>query len=631
MLFVKLVDPCFHSHSMLIAWRRTFRREVKPAMFDATECQLWFRFPLSLSLSVSHSILSLSFYYTFLKDEREVGKRRVRRESANFVSIAAAIPPELDVFNEPITQLTRLMRREWVPFMDIILLILTTERLTLSVLLPPSLSLCPFSFYLSHILFFYHPCPSSDGKFCTPLLCPTSCVREKRGALHSSLISSLLFVFFLLLLFSFANEWVLSSRSLTIEQTNSADTHWKRREKEPRTEKKRGGRTNPIPDSPILSPDTLHTGTKAIDPRMDQARSDLISTTSSTSSSSTPKKGGKSNKLTFSIDKIIHNDFEIRDDDDDGTRRRKSPSSPPLLPHLSNSHKNSATSSLGKTTSHLSTTCSTPDSLHSMFNMMHGIPSSDLHHSTTTVGGGINSLLYKAYIQSLFASQSSPHLESFKFCNLLLNGNRSSFPPLGSSPDVSSVSSQHLQSPFLSSLLPSHLRNPPSHSIHGDSLSSHLAHGLNSDFASRALQQQAAVSSLYNKVLKPQPIFATSTSTTSGPSTESSTTSDSHTLFSTDSRDQLPSSSCHWTKNHHEQEIVVESSSFRESGTSTISSSTSVGERGAGLEGGNKGKIFTCNECGKVFNAHYNLTRHMPVHTGARPFICKVCGKGTFF
>ncbi|KAK3590334.1 hypothetical protein CHS0354_011337 [Potamilus streckersoni] len=39
-------------------------------------------------------------------------------------------------------------------------------------------------------------------------------------------------------------------------------------------------------------------------------------------------------------------------------------------------------------------------------------------------------------------------------------------------------------------------------------------------------------------------------------------------------------------------------------------------------------KTFKCPECGKVFNAHYNLTRHMPVHTGARPFICKVCGKG---
>ncbi|RZF45287.1 hypothetical protein LSTR_LSTR014085 [Laodelphax striatellus] len=39
-------------------------------------------------------------------------------------------------------------------------------------------------------------------------------------------------------------------------------------------------------------------------------------------------------------------------------------------------------------------------------------------------------------------------------------------------------------------------------------------------------------------------------------------------------------------------------------------------------------KQFTCPDCGKVFNAHYNLTRHMPVHTGARPFVCKVCGKG---
>ncbi|KAM9134247.1 LOW QUALITY PROTEIN: fez family zinc finger protein 2 [Pangshura tecta] len=40
-----------------------------------------------------------------------------------------------------------------------------------------------------------------------------------------------------------------------------------------------------------------------------------------------------------------------------------------------------------------------------------------------------------------------------------------------------------------------------------------------------------------------------------------------------------------------------------------------------------KPKNFTCEVCGKVFNAHYNLTRHMPVHT-ARPFVCKVCGKG---
>lgn len=29
-----------------------------------------------------------------------------------------------------------------------------------------------------------------------------------------------------------------------------------------------------------------------------------------------------------------------------------------------------------------------------------------------------------------------------------------------------------------------------------------------------------------------------------------------------------------------------------------------------------KQKTYPCPQCGKVFNAHYNLTRHMPVHTG---------------
>ncbi|XP_007440352.1 fez family zinc finger protein 2 [Python bivittatus] len=53
-----------------------------------------------------------------------------------------------------------------------------------------------------------------------------------------------------------------------------------------------------------------------------------------------------------------------------------------------------------------------------------------------------------------------------------------------------------------------------------------------------------------------------------------------------------------------------------------------AGGGGGGTSADGKPKNFTCEVCGKVFNAHYNLTRHMPVHTGARPFVCKVCGKG---
>ena len=34
--------------------------------------------------------------------------------------------------------------------------------------------------------------------------------------------------------------------------------------------------------------------------------------------------------------------------------------------------------------------------------------------------------------------------------------------------------------------------------------------------------------------------------------------------------------------------------------------------------GQTKQRTYPCNECGKVFNAHYNLTRHMPVHTGKK-------------
>ena len=38
----------------------------------------------------------------------------------------------------------------------------------------------------------------------------------------------------------------------------------------------------------------------------------------------------------------------------------------------------------------------------------------------------------------------------------------------------------------------------------------------------------------------------------------------------------------------------------------------------SGGVGQTKQRTYPCNECGKIFNAHYNLTRHMPVHTGKK-------------
>ena len=53
------------------------------------------------------------------------------------------------------------------------------------------------------------------------------------------------------------------------------------------------------------------------------------------------------------------------------------------------------------------------------------------------------------------------------------------------------------------------------------------------------------------------------------------------------------------------------------SSCSPRSSPTSSG--GVGQQ--TKQRTYPCNECGKIFNAHYNLTRHMPVHTGKKILI----------
>ncbi|XP_053723309.1 fez family zinc finger protein 2 [Synchiropus splendidus] len=91
---------------------------------------------------------------------------------------------------------------------------------------------------------------------------------------------------------------------------------------------------------------------------------------------------------------------------------------------------------------------------------------------------------------------------------------------------------------------------------------------------------------------------------------------------------QLPSPRCPHKEHLPGQldQIVREngSGSHASADKSLLKSHGKVG----GVSADGKPKNFTCEVCGKVFNAHYNLTRHMPVHTGARPFVCKVCGKG---
>lgn len=68
---------------------------------------------------------------------------------------------------------------------------------------------------------------------------------------------------------------------------------------------------------------------------------------------------------------------------------------------------------------------------------------------------------------------------------------------------------------------------------------------------------------------------------------------------------------------------LISSNSHVQTTVGSVSSSSSSNAAANNNANNGKQKTFACPECGKIFNAHYNLTRHMPVHTGARPFVCK--------
>ena len=391
------------------------------------------------------------------------------------------------------------------------------------------------------------------------------------------------------------------------------------------------------------------------------ARRTTTSSSSSSSSSSdkamasstTPTaRKGKSSKLTFSIEKIIHKEH------DPMTNRAFLTSSSSRQTEVNRRSEDQSSASLPLHT--LSPADFFQKSPVSDEAMISGIRPLDLFHQhylgpshhvdilhnlsdTNPVvrdagniippfpSSPLNSLIYKAYFQSLLNSSHNHHspqsstlgldqLDQLRLYNLLLH-------PVGRVAVSSASSSPFYHHQTTNDHIPSHTSTPSVNPMVDSCLTSTLSHQLTSEcFASRALQNQAAASSLF-RVLKPQPIFPVSKLIHSSPTKTSSASSgplnDSETPV-TKSDQSSPSSSKNWISRSADgaQPLEIESVALDAPTVSSSSGSTSAGS--------NKPKIFTCNECGKVFNAHYNLTRHMPVHTGARPFICKVCGKGMF-